>query len=138
LGKRFAHILEKGSVVALTGPLGAGKTCFVKGIARGLGICEEVTSPTYTIISEYEGTLGEEDPVPFYHIDAYRLRGNDDFYAIGGEEIVFGKGISVIEWSERIPDFIPALAIKVEIKIIKDDNRLIRIYRGEVPPLEST
>jgi tRNA threonylcarbamoyladenosine biosynthesis protein TsaE len=72
-GERLAPHLPKGAVVALRGGLGAGKTCFAKGIARGLGITEEITSPTYTIISEYEG--------PFYHIDAYRLAGDDDFAA---------------------------------------------------------
>ena len=114
--------------MALKGPLGAGKTCFAKGLARGLGIVEEVTSPTYTIISEYEGTLKGGQPVTVYHIDAYRLGGNDDFSAIGGEEIVFGKGVSVIEWSERIPAFVPPLAIRVEIEIKKDDKRSIRLY----------
>ena len=119
--------LEKGSIVALKGPLGAGKTCFAKGLARGLGIAEEVTSPTYTIISEYEGTLKDGQPVAVYHIDAYRLGGNDDFSAIGGEEIVFGNGVSLIEWSERIPAFVPPRAIKVEIEIKGDDKRSIRL-----------
>lgn len=124
LGKKIAALLEKGSVVALKGPLGAGKTCFTKGIARGLGIEEEITSPTYTIISEYESA------VPFYHIDAYRLRGDDDFYAIGGDEIVYGGGISVIEWSERIPRFIPAGALLIDFEIIGDNKRRIQICRG--------
>ena len=121
--------------MALTGPLGAGKTCFAKGIASGLGISENVTSPTYTIISEYEGTLRGKESIPFYHIDAYRLRGNDDFSTIGGEEIVFGKGISVIEWSEHIPDFIPAYAIEVDIEIENGNKRIIRTY---IPPVELT
>ena len=127
MGKDLADLLEKGSVVALTGPLGAGKTCFAKGIACGLGISENVTSPTYTIISEYEGRLQGEDPVPFYHIDAYRLQDSDDFSLIGGEEIVFGNGISVIEWSEHILNFIPDTAVKVEIQIESDEKRTIRI-----------
>ena len=125
LGERLAPLLKRGSVVAMRGPLGAGKTCLAKGIARGLGIDEEVRSPTYTIISEYEA-----DSVPFYHIDAYRLEGNDDFSAIGGEDIVFGDGISVIEWSERIPAFIPLTAFFVDIEIKENDKRLIRINRG--------
>jgi len=125
-GEDLAKNLKKGSIVAIEGPLGAGKTCFAKGIAAGLGIAEEVTSPSYTIISEYSGFLNKEK-ITMYHIDAYRLNGNEDFYAIGGEEIVFGNGISVIEWSERIPDFIPSNSIKAIIEIKKDDERYIRI-----------
>jgi len=130
LGKSIVPLLEEGSIVALRGPLGAGKTCFVKGIAEGLCIKEEVTSPTYTIVSEYGGTLSGLRPVVLYHIDAYRLRGDDDFTGIGGEEIIFGKGISVIEWSERIPGFITPGAFRVDIEINEGEKRRIRIYRG--------
>ena len=131
LGMRLASLLEKGSIVALSGPLGAGKTCFTKGIAAEIGVKEELTSPTYTIVSEYEGSRH------FYHIDVYRLRGDDDFAAIGGEEIVFGDGISVIEWSERIPAFIPPDAFKVDIEIIEDGKRRIRFYREDMSNMES-
>ena len=130
LGENLAYHLSKGSIVALKGPLGAGKTCLIKGIARKLAVTEVITSPTYTIISEYEGLLRGKK-ITIFHIDAYRLGGNDDFSAIGGEEIVFGNGISLIEWSERIPAFVPANAIKVEIEIKKDSERIIRIYREE-------
>jgi tRNA threonylcarbamoyladenosine biosynthesis protein TsaE len=131
-GMSLAPHLEKGSIVALKGPLGAGKTCFVKGIAMGLGISETITSPTYTIVSEYEGRIaGLGDPVLFYHIDAYRLDGEDAFRAIGGEEIIFGNGISVIEWSERIGSLISPGAITVSIEILADGSRQIRIYSGE-------
>ena len=126
LGKRLALMLVKGDVVALRGPLGAGKTYFTKGIARGLGIEEELTSPTYAIIAEYECFIHNEK-VPFYHIDAYRLRGNDDFSAIGGEEIVFGNGISVIEWSDRIPNFIPLHAYDIDFEILEDNKRRVRL-----------
>ena len=128
LGERLGSMLKKGSIVALRGPLGSGKTYFTKGIARKLGINEEINSPSYTIVSEYEAALTGEI-IPFYHIDAYRLRGDDDFSAIGGEEIVFGNGISVIEWSERIPAFIPTGAFRVDIEIKGDNERFIRIYR---------
>ena len=127
-GENLAKDLEKSSIVAIEGPLGAGKTCLVKGIARGLGISEVVTSPSYTIISEYSGFLNGE-MITVFHIDAYRLDGNEDFSAIGGDEIVFGNGISLIEWGERIPDFIPSNAIKVAIEIKNDNERLIRIFR---------
>ena len=134
LGTQAAKFLGKGSVIALKGALGAGKTCLAKGIARGLGIEEELTSPTYTIVSEYEYINGYGETIPVYHIDAYRLDGDDEFTSMGGEEIVFGKGISLIEWSERIPSFIPPEALKMDIKIVKDDKRLIRIYKSEFPP----
>ena len=126
LGFSLAKSLGEGSVVALSGPLGAGKTCFAKGIARGLGVKEDVTSPTYTIVSEYEG-----DNFPVYHIDAYRLKGSDDFSAIGGEEIIFGRGISIIEWRENIEEFITEDALKVDIEICGENERLIRIETGK-------
>ena len=140
LGRRLSFLLEKGSVVALKGPLGAGKTCFVKGIAKGLGITENVTSPSYAIISEYEGFLNgktgleEGDSITLYHIDAYRLDAENDFSLIGGEEIVFGNGISVIEWSERIKSIIPEDAIRVDIEMKDAEKRYIHIYRGTALP----
>jgi tRNA threonylcarbamoyladenosine biosynthesis protein TsaE len=127
-GKKIAKLLKKGSIVALNGPLGAGKTCLAKGIAKGLRVKETVTSPSYTIVSEYEGTLKGES-VHIYHIDAYRLAGNDDFSAIGGEEIVFGDGISIIEWCERIPDFIRSGVLRVDIQIMDDEKRQFHVYR---------
>ena len=132
LGSLFSRRLEKGSVVALNGPLGAGKTCFVKGIASGLGIKDEVKSPTYTIISEYEGKLCSKTTIPIYHIDAYRLNGIEDFNAIGGEEILYGSGISIIEWADRIAGIIPVKVFLVNIEISGDNigtfNRVARKY----------
>jgi tRNA threonylcarbamoyladenosine biosynthesis protein TsaE len=121
LGKKLAGFLMPGSVVALTGPLGAGKTCLAKGIALGLGIEEEITSPTYTIVSEYPASC------PLYHIDAYRLSGDDDFDALGGEEFIYGRGISVVEWSDRIPSSIPPEAVFVDIALGEGEERNIRI-----------
>jgi tRNA threonylcarbamoyladenosine biosynthesis protein TsaE len=131
-GERIAEMLLKfqGHVVALRGTLGAGKTCLTKGIARAFGVKEEVTSPTYTIISEYEGAL------PFYHIDAYRLRGDEDFEALGGEEILYAGGISVIEWSERIPRSIPPDALIVELEILADGGRRIQVHSNSGEPDE--
>ena len=138
LGKSLSRMLGIGSVVALKGPLGAGKTCLVKGIASGLGIQEEVTSPSFTIVSEYDGAIQDKNnpekniSVQFYHIDAYRLGGDKDFSNIGGEETIFADGISVIEWSERIPAFIPNNSLCVDINIREDEKRDIRIYnKGE-------
>jgi tRNA threonylcarbamoyladenosine biosynthesis protein TsaE len=127
LGERLAGLLLPGSVVALRGPLGAGKTCLAKGIARGLGIEEEITSPTYTIVSEYSGAR------TLYHIDAYRLSGDDDFNALGGEEFIYGRGISVVEWSDRIPASIPPDAVFVDITIENGGERNISIT-GPVTP----
>ena len=140
LGLRIARLLKIGSVVAMRGELGAGKTCMAKGIARGLGVREEVTSPSYTIVSEYEGIIlnengtGKDIPVCFFHIDAFRLGGNKDFSDMGGEEIIFGNGISVIEWSDRIPGFVLDEALTVDIKIEDEKKRLIRVYWGKELP----
>jgi len=127
LGKALACLLKRGVVVALNGPLGAGKTCLAKGIAMALGVKETVTSPSYTIVSEYEGVL-QGNSIKIFHIDAYRLAGNDDFSAIGGEEMIFGDGISIIEWCERIPDFIDKDAIRVDIQIMDGEKRHFHIY----------
>jgi tRNA threonylcarbamoyladenosine biosynthesis protein TsaE len=130
LGKKLARLLGAGSVVALSGPLGAGKTCLAKGIGLGLGIEEEITSPTYTIVSEYPGVC------PLYHIDAYRLSGDDDFDALGGEEFLYGQGISVVEWSDRIPSSIPPDAVFVDIEIGEGEERNIRITGLRAPILQ--
>jgi tRNA threonylcarbamoyladenosine biosynthesis protein TsaE len=127
LGKALAGLLKKGSVVALKGPLGAGKTYLTKGIAMALGVKDAVTSPSYTIVSEYDGVL-QGNSIKIFHIDAYRLTGNDDFSAIGGEEMIFGDGISIIEWCERIPEFIRKGALRVDIQIINEEKRHFHIY----------
>ena len=126
IGWDLAKFLKEGSVLAIRGPLGAGKTCLVKGIARFFAVEEEITSPTYTIVSEYQGKINE-NPLAFYHIDAYRLRGDDDFYALGGEEYLFGRGISVVEWSERIPNCLPANAWRVDIEVKGETSRVISV-----------
>jgi tRNA threonylcarbamoyladenosine biosynthesis protein TsaE len=128
LGEALARSLHRGSVIALRGGLGAGKTCLTKGIALGLGVREEVTSPTYTIISEYEGRL------PFYHLDAYRLSGDEDFSLLGAEELLYGKGVTVIEWSDRVPRSIPAEVIVIDITILEDMRRKIHITRSSSGP----
>jgi tRNA threonylcarbamoyladenosine biosynthesis protein TsaE len=122
-GEQLALLLSRGSVLALYGGLGVGKTCFVKGIAHGLGVPDEVTSPTYTIISEYAGTI------LLYHIDAYRLTGDDDFDNLGIDDL-FDQGVTVIEWSEHIPGSIPSDAMVVEITIIGQNRRKIVVHRG--------
>jgi tRNA threonylcarbamoyladenosine biosynthesis protein TsaE len=102
--------------------LGAGKTVLAKGIARGLGIEDEVTSPTFTIVSEYEGRLR------FHHIDAYRLSGPEDFSEIGGEELLADRGgLSAVEWSERIEAALPRDAAWVELSVLADGSRLMKV-----------
>jgi tRNA threonylcarbamoyladenosine biosynthesis protein TsaE len=118
-GEKIGKRLHKGSIVALEGGLGAGKTQLTKGIALGLGIHEEITSPTYTIISEYDGSI------PLFHIDTYRLKGSDDFINIGAEELLYGNGVCVIEWSNIVADMLPEKKVSVKIKILDDGKRLI-------------
>jgi len=120
-GRKIAGLLSAGSVVALRGTLGSGKTLLAAGIAGGLGISENITSPTYTIINEYESS-----PV-FYHIDVYRLKGDSDFQETGGVEILNSPGISVIEWSELIPKSLPENALTISLEITGPSSRLIKI-----------
>jgi tRNA threonylcarbamoyladenosine biosynthesis protein TsaE len=123
LGEKLGRILQPGSVVALSGGLGAGKTCFTKGIALALGISEEITSPTYTIVCEYEGA------VPLRHIDAYRLSGEMDFELMGGEELVAGNSVVVVEWAEKIARFLPHNTVFVDIEIY-GEKRIVRTRTG--------
>jgi tRNA threonylcarbamoyladenosine biosynthesis protein TsaE len=109
-------------VIACRGGLGAGKTSLAKGIAKGLGIDEEVTSPTYTIVSEYSGRL------TFYHIDAYRLSGDSDFVEIGGEEMLEAPGsLCLVEWSERLPDIVNERTAVIEIRVEDGDLRSLTL-----------
>ncbi|MCL2800887.1 MAG: tRNA (adenosine(37)-N6)-threonylcarbamoyltransferase complex ATPase subunit type 1 TsaE [Treponema sp.] len=124
IGKRIAAHLCAGSVLALDGTLGSGKTCLIKGIASFLGIKENITSPTYTIINEYQ----LEPNKSFYHIDAYRLNDDRDFEETGGLEVINDeKGISVIEWSYRIKNSLPKHTIHVFIDITGKTSRTIKI-----------
>jgi len=125
-GKHIAGFLEPGAVVAMQGELGSGKTCLAKGIACGLGVKETITSPTYTIIREYQ-TDSRSNSV-LYHIDAYRLKTSEDFEQAGGREIINSNGISLVEWSGRIQDSLPDNAITVIINITGQSSRLIKIY----------
>lgn len=115
------HLLP-GSVVCLTGELGTGKTCFVKGLAEGLGInSREVTSPTFIIIREYRGRI------PLYHIDLYRIGFIEDIRDIGMEEVVYGTGVTAIEWAERIRDVLPDERIDITLKWGDEKCRLIEL-----------
>ena len=113
--------LVPGSVIALRGTLGAGKTTFVKGIARKLEISDVITSPTFTIISEYYGKL------PLYHMDLYRIDSEEEFELLGIDEMIYGKGVSVIEWSEKAENILPDNHIKIDIEIKENNSRVISI-----------
>ncbi len=123
---RFAERLMPGDVLCMYGDLGAGKTAFVKGLARGLGISEHVTSPTFTIVNEYFGRL------KLYHFDAYRIADPDEMYEIGYEEYVYGDGVTVIEWPQLIDEILPEKRYNVTINkdYGKHDNyRIINIEK---------
>ncbi|MDO4438823.1 MAG: tRNA (adenosine(37)-N6)-threonylcarbamoyltransferase complex ATPase subunit type 1 TsaE [Eubacteriales bacterium] len=118
---------KKGEIYCLNGDLGTGKTVFAKGFAEGLNIHEAVTSPTFTIVKEYE-----DGRIPLYHFDVYRISDPDEMYAIGYEEYFFGDGVCLIEWSELIEELIPEDAIHIDITkdLNKDfDYRKIEIRR---------
>ena len=118
-GKLLGAHLCAGSVIGLVGDLGAGKTCFIKGLAEGLNKtpAREVTSPTFTILQEYPG------PVPLYHFDAYRLSGSLDLDAIGFDDYVGADGVAVIEWADRISDALPEDAIMIHIEGLTENER---------------
>ena len=118
LGNRLAQVLVPGSVVAFTGDLGAGKTAFVRGLARGLGITQRVTSPTYTIANEYEGGR-----LPLFHFDLYRLSGEDELYEIGWEDYLARGGVCALEWSERAPGLFGEDCIRVDIRTGPKENQ---------------
>ena len=120
-GITLGNSLRPGDIVALTGPLGSGKTVFAQGVAESLDIKEPVTSPTYTLISEYEGRM------PLYHMDLYRLGSPEEFTWLGVEEILDGNGISLIEWSERAGEELPDRTITVSIKFSEGGGRIITI-----------
>ncbi len=121
-GRSLGALLEKGMVVALNGELGAGKTTLVKAIAAELGIPEEdVRSPSYTLINEYEGRL------PVYHFDLYRLTDSSELYDLGYDEYLEGEGISIVEWADAIPDALPSEYLSIKIEIVSDEKRKFTI-----------
>ncbi|GGH83397.1 tRNA threonylcarbamoyladenosine biosynthesis protein TsaE [Pullulanibacillus pueri] len=107
LGERLANLLQPGDVITLEGDLGAGKTTFTKGIAKGLGVKRTVNSPTFTIIKEYKGTM------PLYHMDVYRLEDEED---LGFDDFFHSEGITVIEWASQIKSQLPEERLEIYIK----------------------
>lgn len=127
VGKIIAHCLEAGTVLCLDGDLGVGKTAITQFIAREFGVKDYITSPTFTIIKEYEGRL------PFYHMDVYRIDSEEDMYDLGYEEYIYSEGVTIIEWSNKIEDILPDERINIEIQRLNDTSRIMTIDgRGRV------
>ena len=118
LGEKLGKTLKQGDVIALIGDLGTGKTCLTQGIARGVGLApdEIVSSPSYILINEYNGT------VPIYHIDLYRLENSEEIAELGLSEYVEGDGICIIEWAERMADALPDHCIKIQITLAETNT----------------
>ena len=110
LGRKIGGALKGGEIIAMQGTLAAGKTTMTKGIAESLGVADTITSPTFCLISEYEGRL------PLYHMDVYRLDGGEDFINLGVEDMMYGNGVSIIEWSEKVMDELPRETIIIRIE----------------------
>ena len=124
IGAKLAEQLIPGAVIAYRGDLGAGKTAFTRGLARGLGCTEQVTSPTYTIVNEYLS-----GKMPLFHFDMYRLHSADDLFDIGWEDYLERGGICAVEWSENVADALEN-AITVNIEKLGDEERRITIEGG--------
>ena len=125
LGRTLAQALQWDAVVAFTGDLGAGKTAFVSGMAEGLGIEERVTSPTFTIVNEYEGGR-----LPLFHFDMYRLGSADELFHIGWEDYLARNGVCAVEWSENVDEALDGDTIRVDISRGEDDNTRIITIEG--------
>jgi len=120
-GERLGATLGPGDVVALSGELGAGKTVFVQGLVRALGVTSWATSPTFVLVNEYRGRL------PVHHVDAYRTASLAELLDLGVEEMMDGDGVTIIEWAERLEPVLPPRAVRVRIAGVGDEPRRITI-----------
>lgn len=128
IAEEIGRQLGPGSVVALSGVAGAGKTRFVKGFVQAFGLSPDVVnSPTFTLIHEYPGS------VPIYHFDCYRLENASEALAIGAEEYFYGDGVSIIEWPEKISDIVPVEAVRITITVTGPNSRSIELRNLSVP-----
>ena len=128
LGARFAALLGPGELVALTGELGAGKTCFIQGICAGLGVSETVNSPTFVLINQYSG-LRKDIAISIYHFDFYRLSGPGELDSFGAEEFFDGDGICLVEWAERAAERLPPRRWQVEMEYVGAGSRSLRFCK---------
>ena len=126
LGRKLGEKIKKGSIVALIGDLGSGKTVFTKGIAQGLGVknARYVNSPTFVIIKEYKGRI------PLYHFDLYRLDHYSSFDTMNYEEYFYGSGVTVIEWADKVRKLLPKKYIEVRLKVTGEQARKIQIGKA--------
>ena len=125
IGAALGKIINPGTVIAYRGDLGAGKTAFTRGLAKGLGCTEIVTSPTYTIVNEYLGGR-----IPLFHFDMYRLRSSDDLFDIGWEDYLERGGVCAVEWSENVDDAMED-ALYITIEILGEESRKITVEGGD-------
>ena len=125
IGSALGKIIPAGTVIAYRGDLGAGKTAFTRGLARGLGCRELVTSPTYTIVNEYLGGR-----LPLFHFDMYRLRSSDDLWDIGWEDYLDRNGVCAVEWSENVDDAMEG-AVYITIEKLGEESRRITVEGGD-------
>ena len=128
IGSEFAASLPGGTVVAMYGDLGAGKTAFVRGMAQGLGITQRVTSPTFTIVNEYEGGR-----LPLFHFDMYRLHSAEELFDIGWEDFLSRGGICAVEWSENIQEALEPGTVYVDIRRGQGEQERIISIKGMEP-----
>ena len=124
-GERLGARLGPGDVVGLTGELGAGKTCFVQGLVRGLGVTTAATSPTFVLVNEYRGRL------PVHHVDVYRTQSLTELLDLGLEELLAGGGVTLVEWADRCEPLLPPRTIRVHIDGVGDEPRRITISEGK-------
>lgn len=122
-GERLGRTLQAGDVVALTGELGTGKTCFIQGLARGLGVAAPATSPTFVLINEYHGRL------PVYHVDALRTQSLTELMDLGLPELFDEGGVTVVEWADKLLPLLPRRTVRVHIAGLGDEPREITIHR---------
>lgn len=122
LGKALGSLLRGGEVIGLEGELGSGKTTLIQGIARGLGVTEPVTSPTFTLAATYSGKN-----IPLYHLDLYRIEKAQEFTSAGLEDLVWGKGIAVVEWADKASDLLPSENLWIKIEFGNSEERNIQI-----------
>jgi len=125
IAKSLAKNISSADIIGLFGELGSGKTVFVKGFASGLGIqAEQIISPTFVLIRQYRGRLG------LFHFDLYRLDSPDDIAKLGYEEYLYGEGVSIIEWAQRLGCFLPKEMLKIKIKILGKNKRCLEFLPG--------
>jgi tRNA threonylcarbamoyladenosine biosynthesis protein TsaE len=127
IGRQLALILQNHDLIVLTGPLGAGKTCLIKGIGLGLGIKEDdIKSPSFTLVNEYYGTF------PLYHFDLYRIKESQELYQIGWDDYLLRDGIAVVEWGEKAEGLLPPRRIEIVFEIVSEKARSLKLtFIGE-------